>query len=204
MKKIFFSLLIVSMAVAVQAQDMKHRRHDNMKDHKGMMAHKLNLSEEQKAKAKTYHEDFRTKMADLKKNDNITVKEWRSKMETLRKDHKAKIQGLLTNDQKSQIEKMKTDRKAMHEIDSKSRMEKMKMKLGLSDDQASKLSKNRTEMMEKMKAIRENKNLDDLKKKEQVKELMKQQKEKTKSVLTEEQLKKLKEQKSHRHQRQPV
>ena len=80
----------------------------------------------------------------------------------------------------------------------------MKLKLGLSDDQVSRLSKNRSEMMEKMKTIRENKDLDDLKKKEQVKELMKQQKGKMKSVLTEEQLKKLKEQKSHRHQRQPV
>ena len=34
---------------------------------------------------------------ELKKNDNITVKEWRSRMETLKKEHKTKMQGLDTD-----------------------------------------------------------------------------------------------------------
>ena len=109
MKKIILAGLVMSMAVAVQAQDGKHRRHEGMK-HRTDAIHKLNLSEEQKAKFKTQHEDFRKKMEELKKNENITVKEWKSKMEGLRKDHKEKIQGILTGEQKAQLEKMKAER----------------------------------------------------------------------------------------------
>jgi hypothetical protein len=200
MKKIVLSAMIVTMAVAaVQAQDLKTRRHKMERGrHVGMMAEKLNFSEEQKTKMKTINEDFRTQMTELKKNDNITVKEWKSRMETLRNDHKTKMQGLLTGDQKAQIEKMKTEHKAMHEVDAKARMEKMKIRLGLSDDQASKLRESRTAMGEKMKALREDKSLDKEKKKEQMKELMKQQKEKMKSILTEDQMKKLRERKGER------
>ncbi|MGB3089962.1 MAG: hypothetical protein WBB20_08350, partial [Chitinophagaceae bacterium] len=69
----------------------------------------------------------------------------------------------------------------------------MKTELGLTDAQSAKIESNRKEMGEKMKTIRENKSLSDEQKKEQMKELMKKQKENMKSVLTEEQLKKLKD-----------
>ena len=77
-------------------------------------------------------------------------------------------------------------------------MEKMKTDLGLTDEQSAKLKSDRTAMQEKMKAIREDKSLNDEAKKEQVKELMKKQKEDMRSILTEEQLKKLDEQKQKR------
>jgi len=205
MKKIVLLLLIVSMAVATtQAQDMRPRKHRMQRDNHGMMAEKLNFSEDQKAKMKTMNEGFRTKRMDLRKNDNITVKEWKNRMETLRKDHKTKMEGLLTGEQKERIEKMKIERKAMRDIDAKARMDKMKIHLGLSDEQASKFSKNRSEMEEKMKALRENKTLDGEKKREQMNELMKQQKEKMKSILTEEQMKKLQERKGQRPPRREV
>ena len=68
----------------------------------------------------------------------------------------------------------------------------------MTDEQSAKLKSNRTAMQEKMKAIREDKSLNDEAKKEQVKELMKKQKEDMRSILTEEQLKKLDEQKQKR------
>lgn len=52
-------------------------------------------------------------------------------------------------------------------------------------------------MAEKIKAIRENKSLSDERKKEEMKELMKKQKETMKSILTEEQMKKLQEERKH-------
>lgn len=193
MKKILFSLLVLVMAVAVQAQDVKHDGHQKMKRHHDAMAEKLKLTDDQKAKIKTINEEFRTQMAELKKNENITVKEWKSRKEALHKAHQEKMKGVLTDDQKAQLEKMKTERKAMHEADDKARMEKMKIRLGLTDEQAAKMKQNRTEMAEKMKTIRENKSLDATQKKEKMKELMKEQKEKMKTILTEEQLKKLEE-----------
>ena len=75
----------------------------------------------------------------------------------------------------------------------------MKAELGLTADQSAKMDKNRAEMGQKMKAIREDKNLNDEQKREKTKELMKQQKENMKSILTKEQMDKMKERKGQRH-----
>jgi hypothetical protein len=210
MKKIILSALILSIAAGVKAQEIPERKmerpamHERMKGHDGhpgMDFKSLNLTDEQKEKFKSQNESFRKQMEELKKNDGITVKEWRSKMETLRNDHKAKMQGLLTTDQKAQLEKMKTEGKAKFEAMSKERAEKMKTRLGLTDEQSSKLEKSRQQTGEEMKAIRENKSLSEEMKKDQMKELMRKQKENMKSLLTEEQLKKLKEVKEQGHER---
>ena len=202
MKKIILSALLLSLVVAVKAQEIPERKHERpmmQGEHQGrhhmpgMDMKQFNLTDAQKEQFKAQRESFRKQMDELKKNDNITVKEWKSRMETLRKDQKTKMQGILTTEQKGQIEKMKTEHKAMMEIDAKARMEKMKLHLGLTDEQAAKMNKNRTEMMEKMKALREDDKMGAEKKKEQMKDLMKKQKEQMKSLLTEEQMKKLQE-----------
>jgi Spy/CpxP family protein refolding chaperone len=202
MKKIILSILVFTLAFAIKAQEIPERkserhmmeqRHNGRQHMKGMDMKQLNLTEAQKEQFKVQKESFRKQMEELKKNDNITVKEWKSKMGTLRKEQRTKIQGIFTPEQKAQIEKMKADRKAMNEIDAKARMEKMKLRLGLTDDQVKKMTKNRTEIMEKMKALKENDKMDADKKKEQMHDLMKKQKEQMKSILTEEQMKKLQE-----------
>jgi len=204
MKRIILSAFVLSMAVASQSQEIPERKAEkpHMQQGKhhghGMDMKKLNLTEDQKAKFKSQHENFRKQMEDLKKDDNITVKEYKSRMESIRKENKASVDGILTNEQKAQVEKMKADGKEKQAAMGKERAEKMKTELGLTDDQSAKMDKNRKEIGEKMKAIRENKSLTDDQKKEQVKEVMKNQKENMKSILTEDQLKKLKE---GRHQR---
>ena len=115
-------------------------------------------------------------------------------MENLRKEQKSGMEKILTADQKKQLEKMKADQHAKMEDRRKQGGERMKQHLGLTADQSAKLEQNRKETGDKIKAIRENKSLSDENKKEQVKELMKKQKEHMKSVLTEEQLQKMKEQ----------
>jgi Spy/CpxP family protein refolding chaperone len=209
MKKIILSALVLSLSFALKAQEIPERKaerpmmmHGQHKDHHGMGGmdmQKLNLTDAQKEQFKTQRESFRKQMEELKKNDNITVKEWKSRMETLKKDQKTKMQSILTSDQKAQLEKMKAEHKAMNEIDAKARMEKMKLHLGLTDEQAAKMNKNRTEMMEKMKALREDDKMDAEKKKEQMHDLMKKQKEQMKSILTEEQMKKLQEGRKQGH-----
>ena len=69
----------------------------------------------------------------------------------------------------------------------------MKTQLGLSDAQSAQLKKNREATQQKIKAIKENSKMNEEQKKEQVKELMKAQRENMKSVLTKEQIKKMKE-----------
>lgn len=207
MKKLILSAVVFSMAVAVQAQEiperkterpgMLERKRHHVRHHR-MDLQKLNLSEDQKAKFKSQNESFRKQVDDLKKNENITVKDFKTKMESIRKEHKSKVEGILTADQKAQLEKMKTDGIAKQKEMAKQRAERMKTNLGLTDEQSSRMESSRKEMGEKMKAIRENKSLSDEQKKEQLKELHKKQKENMKSILTKEQLEKLKE---SRHKR---
>jgi Spy/CpxP family protein refolding chaperone len=204
MKKIILSALVLSMAFAVQAQEIPERKGERppmmerKKHHPGMEFQKLNLTEDQKAKFKTQNESFRQQMEELKKNDNITVKDWKAKAENIRKEHKNNTQNILTSEQKAQMEKMKAEGKVKHEAMGKERGDKMKTALGLTDEQSAKLQSNRKEMGEKMKSLRESKSLSDEQKKEQMKELMKKQRDSMKSILTEEQLKKLKETKHKR------
>lgn len=199
MKKLIFSAVVLMLAVTVNAQEIPERRSDRShlmegkKHPHGMEFQKLNLTDDQKVKFKSQNENFRQQMEALKKNDNITVKEWRIKAENLRKEHKASINGMLTGEQKAQIEKRKVEGKEKFATMAKERGTKMKAELGLTEEQSAKMQSNRKEMSEKMKAIRENSSVGMEQKKEQMKEMMKKQKEYMKSVLTEEQLKKFKE-----------
>ncbi|MBK7290629.1 MAG: hypothetical protein IPI78_10630 [Chitinophagaceae bacterium] len=201
MKKIILSALVVSMALAVNAQQIPERKTDKpemrhkMDRNKGsrMDMQKLNLTEDQKAQFKTQRESFRKQMEDLKKNENITVKEQKEKMAAIQKENKAKMQSFLTADQKAQIEKNKVEGKKKFEARTKERGEKMKTQLGLTDAQSAQLKKNREATQQKMKAIKEDSKMSEEQKRTQMKELMKAQQESMKSVLTEYQLKKMKE-----------
>ncbi|MBL7747407.1 MAG: hypothetical protein JNM19_08295, partial [Chitinophagaceae bacterium] len=126
MKKIILSAVILSLAAAVNGQEIPERKterpgmHDKMHgkrkgghDRHEMMK-QLNLTDAQKEQFKTQREEFRKKMEDLKKNDNITVKEWKSKMEGLRKEQKAKMETILTTEQKTKMEQLKADAKVKH------------------------------------------------------------------------------------------
>lgn len=195
-KKILGALVLVFAAFSLNAQEGARKMHRGQ--HKAHAIHeKMNLSDEQKAKMKTLNEEFRKKVSDLKKNEDITVKEWKSRMETLRKQHQDNMKALLTTEQKNTIEKMKAERKAKTAIDNKARMEKMKIDLGLNESQVARLEKQRSEYSAKIKALHENKALSQEQKREQMQSLMKQRKEEMKSILTEEQMKKMEEKRKH-------
>jgi hypothetical protein len=103
------------------------------------------------------------------------------------------MSALLSREQKEQIEKYKVERKKMVEIDANARMEKMKLRLDLSNDQVEKIKKQQNEMREKMKVIHENKSQDMMKKREEMKVLIQKNKENMRSILNEEQYKKMQE-----------
>ncbi len=202
MKKLVITALMGVFAVAtIHAQDIPERKKGDRK-HFGKRTEgfkkqraDLNLSEEQKAQFKALNQDFQKKMAELKKQDNITVKESREKMQQIAKEHRTNVNQLLTAEQKAKIEKSKADRKIKMQDHGQKRGEFMKKELGLTDEQSAKLDASRKANAEKMKAIRENKSLSEEQKKEQIKALHEAQKNNLKSVLTDEQLKKLKERK---------
>ena len=76
---------------------------------------------------------------ELNKNENITVKESRDKKEALRKEQKEKMLAILTPEQKTKLEQLKKDREVKREAMTSKRLDKMKTKLNLSDDQMAKI-----------------------------------------------------------------
>ena len=203
MKKLFVTALAFVVAFSsVQAQEITERK----RERHGSSIDKLGLTDDQKAKFKSANEDYRKQMEALKKEDQITVKESRERMAKLREDHKKKIDGVLTAEQKAKMEAAKKERKGKFgskKFDrrdkgsfSKKRgndLEKMKSHLNLSDDQVAKLKTSREAMSAEMKALRSDKTMTDEAKKEKMKEARKKQQDQLKSVLTSEQLKKLEE-----------
>jgi hypothetical protein len=202
MKKIVLTLLVLALAtVSIQAQIPQRKIRNQHRGQHPNAQEKLDISAEQKNKFKSLNEDYRKKMMELKKEDDITVKEWKSRMADLQKKSLADQQNIFTPDQKIRMEKMKQERKQMAEIDTRARMEKMKLQLGLSTEQTEKFYRQQKEMQEQMKAFRENKSMDMLQKKEAYKELIEKRKDSMNSIFTEEQKKKMKEMKMRHPQR---
>lgn len=213
MKKVLIPLIaILAFAVTANAQSKvdkkghhrhhKHLSHHRHHHHKKMMAKQLNFSEAQKSQAKTINADYRKKMQDLNKQDNITVKEMRSRKAAIAKDKKAKMNGLLTADQKSKMQQMKADGKAKREGQYAKHIDKMKTNLNLSDDQVAKLKEQRMANQAKVEKIKSNESLSREQKKEQMMALRTESKEQHNKIFTAEQLKKMQDMKKSRAGRQ--
>lgn len=194
MKKIFIAAAALLMTTAaLQAQtkeDVKTSHHKGFRG-KGPMAN-LNLNDEQKKQVKDLNESYHKQFADLKKNTSISVGDYRTKSAALKKEQHEKMQAILTPEQKNQVAAQRKEMgKRMQEGQAK-RFDKMKTQLGLTEEQSKKLKENQAGFQTKIKSIREDKSLSDEQKKEQVKAVFKQQQDQFKSVLTPEQLEKMK------------
>ncbi|MEO8172387.1 MAG: hypothetical protein ABI581_04865 [Sediminibacterium sp.] len=195
MKKFFIAATALFMiAGSLQAQTKKEgikgNHHRNI--HAGKQFGGINLSDEQKKKTKELNEGYQKQFAELRKNTSMTVGDYRTKTAALKKEQHEKMQALLTPEQKTQIATQKKNRDQKMKEGQVKHFDKMKSTLGLTDEQSKKLKDNQAALRDKMKSIRENKSLSDDQKKEQVRAIAKEQREQLKSVLTPEQLQKMK------------
>jgi len=210
MKKLVLALGLIVMAAGIHAQTNGSERAPMHRDHRGghkndgRLAEKLQFSDQQKQQLKEIKSNFHKQLAELKKNEDITVREYKSKMKSLHNDYRSQFQALLTEDQKAQLEKMKKDRAETARINSKARMDKMKVKLNLTDQQASQLAGMRADMSTKFKALQKDSTLNRESKREQMKALANQQKEQMKTILTPEQLNELQQMKRDHGRREFV
>jgi Spy/CpxP family protein refolding chaperone len=202
MKKSLLTLLVIAIALNGFAQDVpgRHRMHRKPGVHgrPGKNLQQLNLTTGQKEQFRKERESFRKSMEDLKKKDDITVKEWRTRMEKLRTEHRGKMDKILTPEQKDKARKLREEERTRRQDMMKQRGDRMKSKLGLTADQSARMDQNRQEMMNKMKAIRENSSLSQDKKREQLREVMQKQREFMKGLLTDEQQKQFREMRAPR------
>ena len=204
MKKITAGIvLIIFLALGASAQDKQKGHHGKhkAKHHREYLTKDLNLSDDQKQKMKEVKENHRKQMAELKKNENITVKEMRDRRATLAKEHKAAIDGILTQEQKNKIQEQRAKSLEKRQEMQAQRTEKIKKQLALTDEQSSKLKTMNETYKSKLETLRKNESLDRTAKKEQFKALKQQHKEELKNVLTQEQIQKLDEMKKDRSTR---
>ena len=170
-------------------QSKDGKKHGHHTGDKGLAG--VQLTDDQKAQAKTIHEDFKKK-ADAIKAQNLSAEEQKKQMTALHRERKEKVQGLLTTEQKAKVAENRKKGVEKAKATSAARLDKMKTDLNLKDEQVAQIKAQQAKTHEQMKAIRDNKSLTEEAKKEQVKALMQQQKENWKSILTPEQQAKLK------------
>ena len=208
MKKIILSAAVIAFAaLSVKAQEIPERKRDESKpivkekviDKK--QRETLNLTDDQKTKLKAMNQDIHKKMEELRKQDNLTVKEYREKMVEYRKDQQTQFESILTPEQKVQMEKNREAFKARSKEHGKRRDARMKEELKLTDEKSEKIAENRKATRQKIETINTDKSLTDDQRREKVKEAMKSQKESTRRLLTDEQLKKMKENKKDHHKK---
>jgi Spy/CpxP family protein refolding chaperone len=153
MRKILLGLIaIATITFSADAQMKRNnaekqnhsekKNHANMgrSKHAGKMNHhrmddKLNLTEAQRQQMKSINMDFKNRMQELKKNDNLTVKEFNAKKQVLMQERKQKTQALLTSEQKNQMKQFKKEQSGKRDMESGKKMEKLNTNLGLSNDQ---------------------------------------------------------------------
>lgn len=197
MKKILTSVLALVIALSSMAQANKIK---DKKEFKGEFRkdgiEKLNLTDAQKTQLKSINEDFKQRMQDLKKSDNITVKEQHEKREALVAEHQQKVNAILTPDQQSKLAASKQDFKqkgGFHKGGAREgRFEQLSKDLNLTPEQTTKVQDLNQGLRTKMQDIRNNSSLTQEQKKEQVKDLMKKHREDIQSLLTQEQKQQLK------------
>lgn len=207
MKKIFAGLIMLAtvftFSASAQAPQTKQEgkkafSHGRSHRHHEMMLSQLNLTEDQKKQLKADNEDYKKQLQALNKNENITVKESRDKKYALKKERKQKLMALLTTEQKAKLEQLKQQKEQQRQQMADQKLDKMKAKLGLSDDQVAQIKDQRKTTHDKLKAIKENDKLSRTEKKQQLDAVKNDSKESFKKILTPDQLNKMEEMKKAR------
>lgn len=196
MKKILIGMVAVaSFMFSASAQETRKVKPSKAQHERGKMIEGLNLSKTQKEQMKANRENTKNQMAELKKNESITVKEYNTRKEAILKSQKEQTESLLTPEQRTQLAQNNMNGKGKHKMGKGKNPDKMKAELNLSDEQMSTLKANREANKAKAKAIKENTQLSEAEKKAQMMTLKQAQKESMKQLLTTEQLKKMEERK---------
>jgi Spy/CpxP family protein refolding chaperone len=125
-----------------------HRSGNMMKD--------LNFSNAQKEQLKHIRSEYHNKINQLEQNKSITLQDYKLKKAELQKEQKAKVESLLTAEQKEKLAKATEENTAKREMMEQKRVDKMKSQLNLTDAQVSKLQSQHEIFKSQAKAIKEN------------------------------------------------
>lgn len=156
---------------------------------------------EQRQQVAVINKDYRQKSADLFKQDNLTLKQYKAGLIALQKEKKDKLQGLLTQQQKDDMANRHKRMSENAQVMEVARLERLKLHLNLSDDQVAKIKAGQEGLRSQVKAIHENDNLLPQQKMEQMKALMAKRNDTYKAVLTPDQYTQFEQMSHHRGDR---
>jgi Spy/CpxP family protein refolding chaperone len=197
-KLVVLTLALSSILFTATAQHKREQKMGGKKQHHAQLAKQLNLSDEQKKQAQANKVALKQKMKELNKNESITVKEQRDRKDALRKEQKAKMQALLTPEQKTKMAELKATKMAKKEEKFAKGLEKMKSKINLSDAQVMQLKSQRERIKASAKAIKDNESLSRTQRKEQLMALKADAKTQKSNIFTADQIKQLEEMKKNK------
>ena len=204
MKKTIFTMLaMATIFLSVNAQKNSNEHHENKHHDKQMKAKNLNLSNTQKEQLKVYHESTKQQLDELKKNDGITVKEYNARKAAIREKQKEQMINLLTPEQKNELAQHKNHKEGKELDHENNKLDKMKSRLNLTDDQMVRIKATRNVNEAKIEAIKENSQLSNSTKKEQIKAIKQTEKDTYKQILTSEQLNKMEEKRKDHNDNPP-
>lgn len=209
-RSLLFAGVLLTCGIA-QAQtqpdgaDSTHRSHfgrpgaSRSFGHHDRYGHGIHYTPEQRSQLMAINKEFHDKSAELYKKDDITLKEYKAGLLALQKDRRSKMEALLTPQQKEQIAARKKKGEENRQVAEAARMERLKLRLNLSDDQVAKIKAGQADLHAQARSIHENENLLPQQKMEQMKDLMAKRKDVFKSVLTPEQYSQFEQMMQHRH-----
>lgn len=218
MKKLFIGILAFTLTTALHAQNetattnapKKEWKHNRGGD---QAMEKLNLTDAQKAQVKTMNDDLRSQLRAVKNDASLSQEVQKEKRTQLMKDHRKKMENILTRDQKNDWKEarktakgnkqQKDDRNDNDERDDNKsdkmanqkghkgpkgkhgmNYDKMVGDLQLTPDQTTKMKQIQQDFSISQKAINENTSLTDAQRKEQMKGIHQTKKNAMKKMLT--------------------
>jgi hypothetical protein len=201
--------LMVGMVTMAQNRDRNHGTPEERAQRRTeKLAHELSLSDAQKEQFKSIHLEAIKQRDAIRANTKLTAEQLREELKTGRQAEKAKLEALLTEEQKKVLEKkmadMKEKRHAMRSGDEERlagatpgqraafKTQRLAESLALTEDQKIKLTELNLRTEQKRDAIRSDATQSDEQKKAAMKELHRSRKTELSQILTKEQLDKLK------------
>ena len=173
---------------------MDHHYNRRMRGHhRTDLSRALNFTDQQKQQWASIRQDFRKKMSDLNKNESITVKESRDQRAALIKEERKSFQNLMTPEQKDKLTDMKKRAEGRRKDMAARRADKMKTRLGLSEDQSAKIKTIDDRFRDDVKKYREDESMSRSDKRDRLMSLHKQHNDDIQSVLTPDQRNKMEE-----------
>ncbi|TDW97401.1 hypothetical protein [Dinghuibacter silviterrae] len=152
----------------------------------------VHYTPEQRKQVMAINTEYRRKQDDLYKQDNLTLGAYKSQLVALQKEKKAKLKALITPEQQQQIDRWKSRASENAQVMAAARLERMKIRLQLTDDQEAKIKTQDEAFRTQIRGIRENDDLLPEQKREQMQELFSKQKDAMAAILTPDQQAKLK------------